>query len=696
MRSNYLFIHSFTLILRNCLLYMLNRRFIYIICFLVATASCLSAFAQDDGNPTRRFDSQGRPLNIQKKDSANDKLQHRDAYADSITISYHYFDSTKTYKLDSSISDFYSRYPVSYNYTDLGNFGNAAKSMIFSPYMKAGFDVGFHAYDVYKYDVEHTKLFTTTRPYTELAYMLGSKSEQMIDMLHTQNRNSNLNFSFGFRLINAPGAFKNQNTNHNNIRIAVGYTSKSKRYANTFIFISNKMQSSENGGIQDDKALVSNETFSDPFDIPTRLGTASQFSRNPYSVKITTGNEYKQNIVLFRQQYDLGQKDSLVTDSVTYRLFYPRIRFQHTIDFKRENYQFQDFEPVDSLYTKYYGIALLNDSISFRDQWSKLTNEFSVISFPEKNNQNQFLKLGAGYEMIAGGYYPYKTKYGNVYFTGEYRNRTRNKKWDLVLSGRFYSAGDYAGDYEAYGSLERLLNNNKGNLLLGFQNVNRSQSAIFSGNLTSFPIITDGQNFGKQNISKAFAAINFSSLNLSLVGNYYIVSNYVYMDDFYHPKQESALFNVLHVGAQKKIKLRTNWYWYIEAHFQQTAGNPPVNLPALLTRNRFAFEGNFFKNLFLSTGIEVRYNTGYNADDYSPFNGQFVYQESFSTIGNRPDINAYFNFRIKSFKGFIRAENLNSVNVKDGFKFTKNNFSAPHYPQRPFWFRLGIWWNFVN
>ncbi|QEC69904.1 hypothetical protein FRZ67_22355 [Panacibacter ginsenosidivorans] len=675
---------------------MLKRRSNYIICFFVAMAACISVHAQNDDLPTRRVDNLGRPINPSRKDSASDKLQHRDAYADSITISYHYFDSTKTYKLDSSVSDFYSRYPVSYNYTDLGNFGNAARSIIFSPYMKPGFDAGFHAYDVYKYKVEDTKIFTTTRPYTELAYLLGSKSEQFIDMLHTQNRNSNLNFSFGFRLINAPGTFKNQNTNHNNIRIAVAYTSKNKRYNNTFIFINNKMQSSDNGGVQDDKALANNESFSDPFRIPTRLGTESQFTRNPFSTKITTGTEYKQNILLFRQQYDLGQKDSLVTDSVTYHLFYPRIRFQHSIEFTRENYLFQDLVPIDSLYLKYYNFNLSSDTVSFRDQWSKLTNEFAVVSFPEKNNQNQFLKLGAGYEMIAGGYYPYKTKYNNVYFTGEYRNRTRNKKWDVVISGRLYSAGSYAGDYEAYASLERLLENNKGNLQLGFQDVNRSQSAIFSNNVTAFPVITNGENFNKENIAKAFAAVNFSKLGLSLVGDYYIVSNYVYMDDFFHAQQESALFNVLHVGAQKKIKLKKNWYWYIEAHFQQTAGNPPVNLPVLLTRQRFAFEGNFFKNLFLSTGFEVRYNTPYDADNYSPFTGQFIYQNDFSTIANRPDINAYFNFRIKSFKGFIRAENINSLNTSDKFKFTRNNFSAPHYPQRPFWFRLGIWWNFVN
>jgi len=675
---------------------MYRKALAYIVCLFVAFTCSIIVHAQDDDVTPQRYDRNGNRLPTQKRDSTQDKLQHRDKYADSITISYHYFDSSKTYKLDSSIGDFYTRYPLSYNYTDLGNFGTAARSIIFSPFMKSGWDPGFHAYDPYKYNVEGTRIFTTTRPYTELAYLLGSKSEQMVDMLHTQNRGSNLNFSFGFRLINAPGTFKNQNTNHNNIRIAVNYLSTNKRYNNTLIFINNKLRSSENGGIQHDTDLTAGGAFSSPFQIPTRLGIGSQANFNPFSTVINTGNLYTENILLFRQQYDLGQKDSLVTDSVTYKLFYPRIRFQHTIDVRSENFIFQDVAPIDSLYQKYYNYAVSSDSVYYRDKWNKLTNEFAIISFPEKNNQNQFLKLGAGYEMIAGGYYNYKTKYGNLYFTGEYRNRTRNKKWDLVLSGRLYGAGAYAGDYEAYGSLERLLNNNKGDLLVGFQNVNRSQSAIYFNDLTSFPVITNDANFKKENISRAFASINFSSLGLSLVGDYYIVTNYVYMSDYFHAKQETALFNVLHIGAQKKINLSKFWNLYTEVHVQQTAGNPPVSVPVVLTRNRLAFEGNFFKNLYLSTGLELKYNTAYTADDYSPFNGQFVYNDSIKITGNRPEINAYLNFRIKSFKMFIRGENINSINPADGFKFTKNNFVAPHYPQRPFWFRLGIWWNFVN
>ena len=39
-------------------------------------------------------------------------------------------------------------------------------------------------------------VFQTTRPYTELSYVLGSKAEQLISVTHTQNRKSNANFSW--------------------------------------------------------------------------------------------------------------------------------------------------------------------------------------------------------------------------------------------------------------------------------------------------------------------------------------------------------------------------------------------------------------------------------------------------------------------------------------------------------------------
>ncbi len=420
-------------------------------------------------------------------------------------------------------------------------------------------------------------------------------------------------------------------------------------------------------------------------------------------------------MLLMRHSYDFGQKDSLVTDSVTYKLFYPRIRLQHTIGFTQDSYEYHDFLPVDSDYYKYmhYAIATNVDTVKFNDTWRNLTNDFAIISFPQKNNLNQFLKLNAGLELIKGNVSQFTKEYNNVYTAAEYRNRTRNQLYDIEASGKLYVTGHYAGDYSAYISLQRSLRKNVGSLKLGFQNVTQTPSFVttefvsdsirpvagtdsvkVNQALTSFPV-TGINNYNKENITKIFAVLNIPPANLQLGGEYYLISNYTYFNGLYSTAQYSTLFNVLHLYAQKQFHVTRHWNWYLDGHFQEITGNSPVHLPLVLARSRFAFEGNFFKNLFLSTGLEVRYNTPYKADDYSPLTGQFVSQTS-TTISNLPDVSAYLNFRIKGFKGFVRVENLNTISFKNGFSFSNYNYSAPDYPTRGFWFRLGIWWSFVN
>ena len=134
----------------------------------------------------------------------------------------------------------------------------------------------------------------------------------------------------------------------------------------------------------------------------------------------------------------------------------------------------------------------------------------------------------------------------------------------------------------------------------------------------------------------------------------------------------------------------TSWHFSIEA------GSVQLNVPTIFTRNRIAFEGNFFKNLHLATGLEVKYHTPYKADNYSPVLGQFFYQDSI-TISNLPDVAAYFNFRIRSFKAYVRAENLNSASLSNsGFGFRNNNMAAPGYPYPGLVIRVGVYWSFVN
>lgn len=638
------------------------------------------------------YDSQGRPM---KKNTGNDSLQRRDRNADSITIFYKFFDSSRLRTLDSSINDFTTRFPLPYYYHTLGNYSTASQSFFFNPVMKPGFDAGFHQYDIYAYTLEGTRLFQTTRPYTELSYVLGSKAEQLLSVVHTQNRKSNLNFSVEYRFNNAPGNLKNQNASQNNFRFVTHYQTLNKKYENYFVFISNKSASSENGGLQDITKLDS-LALNDPYELETRLGRAGTAGRNPFNTGVSTGNIYKNNTFLYRHHFDLGTRDSLVTDSVTYQLFYPRFRIEHTFRYSTSKYTYLDNFVDSARYRKYFNYDTRESvPISFKDVWSDINNEFSLISFPDKNNLAQFLKAGIALQNLQGTFNDSVaniTMY-NVSVLGEYRNRTRNQVWDIEATGQLYLNGFHSGDYSAYISMKRMLGKKLGYLNLGFQNVNRAPSFILNP-LSSFPV-ANRSSYGKENVIRFFALYENPRNGWKLGGEYFVVNNYLYFDSFFSAKQYATLFNVLHLHAEKKFRLSRYWNWYTEIHVQQTTGQPPVNIPFLLTRNRIAFEGNFATNLFLSTGLEFRYNTAYKADDYSPFLGQYFVQNA-NTISNRPDITAFVHFRIKSFKGFLRVENLNTLNVKKGLTFNQPNFMTNYNPGTGLWIRFGLWWNFVN
>jgi hypothetical protein len=649
------------------------------------------------GNQTS-YDSSGRAITNQSASRGGDSLVHRDSNADSITIYYRYFDSSRVRYLDSSINDFTTRYPLPAYYVNLGNLGTAARSLLFNPNIKPGWDAGFHAFDIYKFKLEDTRFFQTTRPYTELGYMLGSKAEQMVNITHTQNIKPNFNMAFQYRLINSPGNLQNQNTSHNSYRLNGNYQSRNKRYTIYGIFIGNKMLSSESGGVQRD-TLLNDYRFTDRFIIPTRLSGDSNATRNPFSTKVVTGNAYTENTLLLRQQYDFGQRDSLiVNDSTTIQLFYPRFRLQHTLTWSKQQYEFHDYYTgfyKDTLYVRYFNKRLSNDTVLYRDRWKDIENDFSIISFPEKNNLNQYLKAGIAIQNLVGTFHDTtQNRYHNIYTSGEYRNRTRNQKWDIEANGRLYLNGLNSGDYAAQVNLKRLLSQKLGYIEVGFQNINRSPSFIFQPE-SDYPVtITSGLN--KENITRISGSITNGPKNFSLSGDYYLVSNYTYFDSFFVASQDATLFNVLHLSAQKKFVLRKGLNFYSEIHLQQTTANAPVHLPLIFTANRLAWEGVYYKNMIYSFGFEVRYHTPYKADDYSPFVGQFFYQNT-ATINNRPEVNAFFDFRIKSFKAFVRAENLNTFGTNTGrLGFTKNNLTAPHYPQPSFWFRLGIWWTFIN
>ncbi|MEP7255503.1 MAG: putative porin [Ferruginibacter sp.] len=634
---------------------------------------------------------------IQGSSSRTDTIGfvHRDDKKDSIAISYKYLDSVRNIAFDSTINDFDKYFSVPSTYLYLGNNGAAAYSLIYAPNARPGWDAGFHAFDIYRYTLEGSKFYKTNKPFSQLSYQLASGKEQMIKALHTQSPRPNWSFGFDYRLISAPGFYVTQNSNHKSYRLFSNYQGKRKRYAAFFILVGNTIKKSENGGIKTD-SLLHDPNYKKRFSVPVNLGNASLYQPNPFQASVSTGNIYKDFTLFIRQTYDIGKKDSVaVNDSTTEYLFYPKLRAQHSFTYSTYNYLYKDDNADTTTYKNWYDTLPKQgkDSFFVHEKWTVISNDFSLLQFPDTKNSAQFLLVGARMENIKGELKNGTKKFYNLVLHGEYRNKTRNKLWDVLAKGEFYLNGLNSGDYSAYATIARHLNNTWGDVRLFFKNVNRSPSFIFD-NLSSFNLKSANAGITKkENIISFGADANNKFINIGFKN--YIITNLAYFSDYYHTEQSSKVINLLQVYASKKIKLTKRWNWYADAVVQQTDGSAPVKVPLFFTRNRLAYEGIFFKNLNLSTGLEVRYFTPFEAYNYSPVMGQFMPQDTV-TLKNLPEITAFFHFRIKSFTLYIRAENLNTVSLSNGFGFTNNNFAAPHYPTQGFMLRFGIQWGFVN
>ena len=631
----------------------------------------------------------------------SDSLEHRDKFEDSITIYYQLPFSVQRMRIDSTINDFTKRFPIPAHHIFLGNLGTATRSIFFDPNMRSGWDHGMHALDAYHWDLETIRFFNTTRPYTELAYLLGGRMEQVIEITHTQNLKPNFNLLLNYRLINAPGFFKNQKTNHNNYLITTWYQSTNKRYNNYAVFLANALQSDENGGLRHDKDYLNDPIYNDRFNIPTKIGGDAEFGTNFFSSTLYTGNRYSDINMMVKQQYDLGKKDSIVGDSVVIPLFYPRLRFEHVFRYTNYKLKYMDthnpnigYYPSPLYYDTAYNYAIIDSTLILLDSWKEMNNELSIYTFPDTKNQLQFLKLGVVLQNLKAVTTKFTGTFYNIIGQGDYRNTTRDKKWDITIAGKLYLAGFNFGDYDAIANLKRIVSKKGDYIDLSFRNVNRTPSFSFDSR-SSFYFDTP-KDFDKENITQLNASFYLAKPAIEISGNYFLVNNYTYYKEYYKVQQENALFNVLQISAAKVLRIGKRWFWHADVYFQQKAGDVDLNLPLIFTRNRIGYEGTLgFKKLNIATGFEVKYHTPYDADGYSPATGKFYYQDSVR-INNRPDVAAYIHFRIRNFRAFVRAENLNTITTENGFGFRHNNFAAPDHPYPGLNFRLSVYWTFLN
>lgn len=96
----------------------------------------------------------------------------------------------------------------------------------------------------------------------------------------------------------------------------------------------------------------------------------------------------------------------------------------------------------------------------------------------------------------------------------------------------------------------------------------------------------------------------------------------------------------------------------------------------------------FNKKMEMQSGLALRYYAKYLAYEYYPVYQVFAPQYE-NTIQNAPQLGGFFNFKVKSFKASLQAQQAQQL-------FGWNNFNYPSYPAKKLFFRFGLIWTFIN
>jgi len=667
-------------------MYLLTRRlplFFYLICILCFGTALLqtnSAYAQLQGSGVTTMGN--------ANDSAGKKTNTDTWSEEGADIYYTRYGSEKKLYPDTAIHTFHRR-PFSQPwYRDLGNLGSPSRNLVFTPENPAGLSLGYHTFDVYRFKADSLPFYNTTKPYSAFTYQLGSKLEQTAQILHTQNIKPWWNFAFCYRKINSAGYYFAQRNNHDNAWVSSNYQSPNQQYTLNIALAYNKEQHDENGGILSD-SFLNNASYSDRKSIPVAF-QASDYSttRSPVT---TIQRDFT---LLLNHSYTWGIRDTTYNeDSTQYSLkLTPRFRLSHRMELSSQRYQYKDLRPDSLRYDPFFQQTLLpTDSVYTQQDWTYFDNRFIINGLLGKSDNPFLFNAGIGNRIDQ-----FKTSYAtgvstdNIvsnYLTGEIRkDAIKEKQWQINANAKLFITGSAAGNFELNGSIGKDLGKHLGTITIGARQ--QLNNAPYSYTLYRNAYWTRANDFNKESTTSLFATLDNEQYHLSAGVRNYLISNYLYFNEQQLPAQFGSAFSISQIWLRKLFRVGIVTLDN-ELMFQQSTNDAPVNIPQLLGRHQLAIETHIFKKkLQISTGIEVRYHTGYNPAGYSPFFNRFYYQSS-SAISDQTEASVFFNFKIKRFRAYIMADQLQQP-------LNSNLLIAPGYTGQNLMIRFGFSWILVN
>jgi len=195
-------------------------------------------------------------------------------------------------------------------------------------------------------------------------------------------------------------------------------------------------------------------------------------------------------------------------------------------------------------------------------------------------------------------------------------------------------------------------------------------------------------NFSMEQRMVVGGDIEIPKRKLKIGANYALINNYIYNNFEAIPSQTGKELLVVSVFADKDFNFR-NIHFRPRILWQQVSDDEFIHLPTFSTFISTYYQFIWSKVMHVQIGLDMRYNTMYFADKYSPATGLFYLQNE-KKYGNFPYLDGYANLRLKRTTVFFKMMNF-------GTHFLNGEYiTTPNYPMPRSTFRFGISWVFYD
>lgn len=581
---------------------------------------------------------------------SDDSLQfiYRNIGRYSITQSEPYFDvsSFKRYRpLPNEISAF----------ARSGNNGLPSHSYRFSgQYWNSNSMLG--GFQPLLFSKDSLRFYTSSRPFTQLSYFNGSKSEQQFSIFHTQNLGEGMNLAFNYRRITSEGFYIRQLTTHAQFNATIKLKSRDQRFNTDLYYLINSIENQENGGV----VISDNESETD----------------NTVLLAINLRNAQNQS-----KSQDLGAKstyDLMYTNDSTKE---PLLSVSHEFNWLKVSRKYFDnlSEPQDFYETSIFDEMNSNDT-SFAQT---ISNEVFANFWGDK------IQLGARNEQLRW--------FQNYLIQEQTSSNFLLAKANIIAVGVHFATSFEKGisgfhKNELDWKLSAVLNDSMSFQPKLYSRISRKQSDYLFTNQRANRNYFNA-NLNTSNQVQIGGVMRQEKYGFTVDVNYRLLTDYVYLDSMQDPQQEGDQISILQINLKNNFVFFKNFRWNNHLQFQVISKTEVLPLPAFSSFHSLFYDNDFFTNsLKFQLGADVAFIGDYGGYAYSPSLAQFYLRnENAAALGNIIQLDLFLNLRInKAARIFAKLENIT------GKQFSEESYRIKNYPVPGRVLKLGLSWRMLN